>query len=113
MSVSKNEHELARPHRRRPTTPAEVLRQDILESHGITQKELARAMGMSLLTVNQLVNGRRSITAETALRLGAVTGTSASMWLNLQREVDLHDASGKYGAQIAKLKRLPDFQGEE
>jgi addiction module HigA family antidote len=98
---------------RRPTTPAEVLRYDILESCGITQKGLARAMGVSLLTINQLVNERRSVTAETALRLAAVTGTSASVWLNLQREVDLHDARRKHGAKIAKLRRLPRFQADE
>jgi antitoxin HigA-1 len=49
-------------------------------------------MGVSRLTINEIINDRRTVTAEMALRLEAVTRVSASMWLNLQRNVDLHRA---------------------
>jgi antitoxin HigA-1 len=75
-----------------PITPGRFLREKVLNPEGLTQSDLARSMGVSRLTINEIINDRRTITAEMALRLEAVTRVSASMWLNLQRTVDLHRA---------------------
>jgi addiction module HigA family antidote len=99
--------------RRRPTTPGDVLRQEILEQHKITQDDLAAAMKVSRYTINQLVNDRRSLTAEMALRLGVATSTSPQFWLNLQRAVDLFDARAELGEQLKKVRVILPPQTEE
>ena len=93
-----------RPSAAEPITPGRFLREKILAPDGLTQDRLARAMGVSRLTVNEIINDRRAITAETALRLEVVTRVSAVMWLNLQRMVDLHRAK----ANLAEI--LPGLQ---
>src|SRR5258708_35147778 len=87
-----------------PITPGRFLREKVLAPDGLTQEQLAGAMGVSRLTVNEIANDRRTITAEMALRLEAVTRVSAAMWLNLQRMVDLHRAR----ASLAEI--LPGLQ---
>ncbi len=73
---------------------------------GLTQDQLARAMGVSRLTVNEIINDRRTITAEMALRLEAVTRVSAAMWLNLQRMVDLHRAKASLAEIVPGLRPI-------
>ena len=73
-------------------TPGEVLKEHIVDARKITQEALAEAMGVSRLTINQLINGKRSVTAEMALRLARVLDTTPDFWLNLQRRVDLAEA---------------------
>lgn len=80
---------------RRPTHPGEFIRADILEKFGLTQESLAQRLGVSRRSVNQLVNGKRSITADMAWRLGQLTRTSPQLWLNLQAAVDLWDAKNR------------------
>ncbi|RWF83186.1 MAG: addiction module antidote protein, HigA family [Mesorhizobium sp.] len=75
-----------------PVTPGEFLRDRILVPLGITQDQLAAALQVSRFSVNQIVNGRRSVTADMALRLAKVTSTSSELWLNLQRDLDLYEA---------------------
>lgn len=87
-----------------PVTPGEVLRDDILVGTGITQDQLASAMSVSRFTVNQIINGRRAVTAEMALRLARVLSTSPDLWLNLQRDVDLWRARR---AQRDEINALP------
>jgi addiction module HigA family antidote len=89
-----------------PQTPGEVLKKYIVDAKGITQDQLARAMEVSRLTVNQLVNGKRSVTAEMSLRLARVLGTTPDFWLNLQREVDLFEAKKKLASKIESLTVL-------
>lgn len=88
-----------------PETPGDVLRER-LERFGITQDDLAEALKVSRLSVNQLVNNRRTVTAEMALRLGRVLGTSPGLWLNLQQAVDLFDASMRLGDELETLDVL-------
>lgn len=102
-------HSLAAP----PPTPGEVLRDRLQAAEGITQDKLALAMKVSRFSVNQIVNGRRAITAEMAMRLGRVTGTSAEFWLNLQRNVDLYEAERVMSAEIATLPILLRAVDEE
>ena len=77
----------------KPTQPGEFIREFILEEFGLTQTELARRLAVSRRTVNQLVNGKRGITADMALRLGRLTNTTPQLWLNLQMTFDLWVAS--------------------
>ena len=77
---------------RRPSAPGEILLELYLEPRGITINDLAAAAGLSRKHVSNIIHGRAGITAETAVRLGRVFGTSAGLWLNLQGDVDLYDA---------------------
>jgi len=85
-----------------PISPGDVLRKRILK-HKITQDQLADAMAVSRFSVNQIINGHRSITAEMALRLAHVTSTTPEFWLNLQREVDLYNARRNLEPTLAGL----------
>jgi addiction module HigA family antidote len=91
---------------RPPTAPGDVLRQEFLEAHDITQDRLAVAMGVSRFRVNEIINGRRAVTPETALLLGAALGTTAEFWLNLQRALDLHESRQELRARLGKVQRL-------
>ena len=89
-----------------PITPGRFLRERVLRPEGLKQSDLARGMGVSRLTVNEIINDRRSVTAEMALRLEAVTRVSASMWLNLQRNVDLHRAKAHLADVLPQLNPI-------
>ena len=76
----------------RPIHPGEILREEFLVPLGMTQKELADHIGCDVKVINRLVNGRTSVSAEMALRLGATFRTSPEFWLNAQKAVDLFRA---------------------
>lgn len=71
-----------------PIHPGEILREDFLKPFGISINRLARDLDVPPNRISMIVNGERSITADTALRLGACFGMSPQMWLNLQTEYD-------------------------
>lgn len=79
--------------KRQPTTPGEILREEYLVPLGMTQKELADHLGCDVKVINRLVNGRTSVSAEMALKLGATFRTSPEFWLNAQKAVDLFRAT--------------------
>jgi len=79
--------------RREPTSPGELLRDEFLVPLGMTQKQLADHLGCDVKVVNRIVNGRTSVSAEMALKLGATFRTTAEFWLNAQKAVDLYRAS--------------------
>ncbi|MBI3675048.1 MAG: HigA family addiction module antidote protein [Proteobacteria bacterium] len=89
-----------------PPSPGETLRRYIVDGERITQDELAAAMGVSRLTVNQLINGKRSVTAETALKLARVLRTTPEFWLDLQRSVDMHEAKESLGRSLERMPVL-------
>ena len=87
--------------KRAPTRPGEVLLEEFLSPLGMSQAEAARRMDMSTNRLNELVRGKRGVTADTALRLSRLLGTSAEFWLNLQMAFDLwhaHQAERRRGA---------------
>lgn len=87
--------------KRAPTRPGEVLLEEFLVPLGMTQAEAARRMDMSTNRLNELVRGKRGVTADTALRLSRLLGTSAEFWLSLQMTFDLwqaHQAARRRGA---------------
>lgn|SRR3990172_3558486 len=75
--------------KRQPTHPGSILREDILPAAGITQTELAESLGTSRRTVNEILNEKRPVTPDMAIRLGRVFGNSPEFWLNLQQAVDI------------------------
>jgi addiction module HigA family antidote len=77
---------------RKPASVGEVLREELLGPMGLTQGQLAKAMGVPRKHANELCNDRRAVTADTALILARVFGNSAEFWLNVQRRVDLWEA---------------------
>ena len=81
--------------KRPPTTPGEILHEEFLAPLGMTQKELADHIGCDLKVINRIVNGRTSVSAEMALKLGATFRISPGFWLNAQKAVDLHRAGSK------------------
>jgi addiction module HigA family antidote len=80
------------PKNRRPTHPGQVFLEDFLTPLGITQKEAAERLHISYPRMNEIVNGKRTVTPDTALRLARFTDTEPEFWLNLQQAVDLWDA---------------------
>jgi addiction module HigA family antidote len=96
-----------------PLAPGAVLQERIVSRLGMSQAALAKALGVSRFTVNQVLGGRRGVTAEMALRLGHVLDTSPELWLKLQAQVDLFEARRAAGAEIAKLPRLRQADAEE
>ena len=91
-----------------PPSPGDVLRKRVLGDLKITQDKLAEALGVSRFTTNQVLNGRRAVTPEMAIRLAHVLGTSAEMWLNLQAKVDLFQARRKLATELENLPKLRD-----
>jgi addiction module HigA family antidote len=75
-----------------PVHPGEVLHEDYLIPKGISQNQLALSMRVPPNRISEIVQGKRSITAETALRLARAIGTSPDFWLNLQMQYDLRTA---------------------
>jgi len=86
--------------------PGEVLDQEFLRPMGLSQNALARAMGVAPRRINEIVLGKRAITADTALRLARAFGTSAEFWMNLQASHDLEDAARALGSALADLERI-------
>jgi len=87
-------------------TPGEILALDWLESMGISQYALAKAIDVSPRRINEIVKGERAITADTAVRLGAFFGTDPQSWMNLQTHYDTEMAKEKLGvAKLAEIRR--------
>jgi len=91
---------------RRPTSPGEILREEFLEPLGLTQQKLADHIGSDVKVINRVVNGRTSISAEMALKLGAALNTSPEFWLNSQKAVDLHAAASRIGQLPGRLRKV-------
>ena len=97
----------------RPTHPGAILR-DMLEELAVdgselaplTQKELAKRLGVSARAVNELIHERRAMTADMAIRLSRVFKTTPDIWMNLQKAVDLWDAARANKNQYAKLRPI-------
>jgi len=89
--------------------PGEHLAEELKEM-GVSAAEFARQIRVPTNRVTQILNGRRSITGDTALRLGHFFGMSAQFWLNLQSMYELRVAEKKVGQAIKTLPTMRDFQ---
>jgi len=83
-----------------PVHPGEILLEEFLKPLDISQYRLAKAMSVPPRRVNEIVLGKRSVTADTALRLGRFFGTSEQFWLNLQSEYDLDVEKDRLGSRL-------------
>jgi len=84
----------------RAVHPGEILYEEFLKPMNISQNQLGRNLGVSPRRINEIVNGKRSITADTALRLSVYFGNSASFWLGLQMDYDLDIAEDTLSQKI-------------
>ncbi|NNM45946.1 HigA family addiction module antitoxin [Knoellia koreensis] len=89
-----------------PIHPGEVLMEEFVEGFGITQNKLAVSISVAPRRINEIVHGKRGITADTALRLAKYFGTSAEFWINLQSHHELDRAEDLAGEQIAAITPL-------
>ena len=80
-----------------PIHPGEVLMEDFIEGFGITQHKLAVAIGVPSRRINEIVHGKRGITADTAMRLSRYFGTTPGFWMNLQMRYELDRAEDTLG----------------
>ncbi|WP_419653546.1 HigA family addiction module antitoxin [Thiolapillus sp.] len=81
--------------------PGEVLLEEFLKPLGISQNRLARAMDVPPRRINEIVHGKRAVTADTALRLALALGTSEKFWLGLQADYDLDNARKSVLASVS------------
>jgi addiction module HigA family antidote len=93
-----------------PIHPGEVLLEDFMKPLGLTQYRLAHDIGVTPIRISQIVNGERSITVDTAMRLARYFGTSAAVWLRLQVRYDLEVAEKELSPRInreVKVRQQP------
>lgn len=86
--------------------PGEVLLEEFLLPLGLSQNALARAVDVPPRRINEIVLGKRGISADTAVRLAAALGTSERFWLGLQADYDLEEARRALGGGIARIQRV-------
>ena len=87
--------------------PGEILLEEFLEPLGLSQYRVAKEMAVPPRRINEIVHGKRSVTADTALRLAQLFGTTAEFWLNLQAHYDLEQQRDLTGAEIRRtVKRI-------
>ena len=96
------------PTQRAPVHPGEILLEEFLNPLSLTQRDLADAIGVPYQRVNELVNGKRGITASTAVRLGRAFGMTPEFWLNLQAACDLYAVRERERSELRKVKLLID-----
>lgn len=86
--------------------PGEILLEEFLTPMGISQNKLARDIDVSPRRINEIVHGKRAVTADTDLRFSKALGTSEGFWLGLQTDYDLEEKKSKIKKQLNKIKRL-------
>lgn len=89
-----------------PIHPGEILLEDFIEAFGITQNRLAVAIDVPPRRINEIVHGKRGITADTAIRLARYFGTSAEFWMNLQSHYELRVERRALGQKVASITPL-------
>jgi addiction module HigA family antidote len=87
-----------------PIHPGEILREEFMLPLELSSHALARAIGVTPARVNDIAKEKRGITADTALRLGRYFGTTADMWINLQKRFELETARRALGSSLARIR---------
>jgi addiction module HigA family antidote len=91
---------------RKPTHPGAILREDVLPALGMTQTEFAKRLVVSRLTVSELLHEKRGLSADLAIRLGRLTGTTPESWLRMQEALDLWQLTRNKAGEYAQIDRL-------
>lgn len=89
-----------------PIHPGEILQEEYLEPLGVSQYRLAQVVGVSPRRINEIVHGKRGISADTALRLARYFGTSERFWLNLQSRYDIEVERDRLATALARIEPL-------
>ena len=89
-----------------PVHPGEILMEDFIKGFGITQNKLAVAIGVPPRRINEIVHGKRGITADTAVRLAKYFGNSAEFWMNLQSHYELRIERRALRAQVDAIQPI-------
>ncbi len=89
-----------------PTHPGEFLREDFLPDYGMTAPSLAKALGVSRQTVNELLREKRAVSPIMALRLSRLFGNSPQFWLNAQNARDLWETEQQYKPTLDRIEQL-------
>lgn len=90
--------------KRTPTHPGEVLKKDFLETLELTQTRLAKELNTTFRTINEIINEKRNISPEMAMKLSRYLGTSAEIWLNLQNQFDIHRICARKAGILERIK---------
>lgn len=91
-----------------PVHPGEILLEEFMKPLGITQNQLGRDLGISPRRINEIVHGKRRVTADTALRLARHIGTTAKFWMNLQAQYELDLAEDELAGRLDQEVRVRD-----
>jgi len=86
--------------------PGEVLQEEFLVPLGISQNALGRAIGVSPRRINEIVQGKRAVTADTALHLARYFGTAPDFWMGLQNDYELEEARRQLGSELDRIKGI-------
>ena len=89
-----------------PVHPGEILLEEFMKPLGISQYRVSKDIGVQARRINEIVHGKRAVTADTALRLARYFGTSEGFWMNLQGHYDLEMAKDRLGDRVAKEVRV-------
>ena len=89
-----------------PVLPGEVLLEEFLKPLGVSQYKLAKAISVPARRINEIVHGKRAVTADTALRLSRYLGTSERFWLNLQARYDLEAEKDRLGERLKREVKI-------
>ena len=93
-----------------PVHPGEILAEEFMQPLGVTQYRLAKETEVPPRRINEIVQGHRAITADTALRLAKFFGTSEMFWLNLQARYDLDVQRAKLGSRLSSVRSLKQLR---
>ena len=91
---------------RRPVRPGEVLQEEFLIPLEISQTKIASEIGTTFRTINEIVNEKRNVSPEMAIKLSLYFGTSIDLWLNLQSQYDIYSAYKKNKINLGKIKQF-------
>jgi len=94
------------PKNRKPTPPGEILKYEFLEPLNMTQQQLADALGITRVRVNEIISGKRSITPDTAFRIAKFFKTTPDFWLNLQLNVEMWDTLRKHSREYERIESI-------
>ncbi len=92
--------------KRRPSHPGKILKEEFLDEMSISQTDLASALGTTFRTVNEIINEKRNISTEMAIKLSKYFGTSVELWLNLKNQYDIYKIYNKRKSAIDKVHAL-------
>jgi len=98
--------------KRRPTHPGELIREELLPQFGLSQGELADAIGVSRKTVNEVLTERRGLSVDVAYRLGRLFKISPALLIRMQGAVDVWDTVRSHGKEYAKIRPARKTEGQ-